>query len=59
MVPNRRAVQDGVVMPKPGKHINFNNSEYTTEVKGEIEFIRKHPMFGVGITEVEENEPKI
>lgn len=55
IIPNRRAIQDGIVMPKPGRHINFNAGEYTTTDKQEINFIHAHPMFGVSIVEVEDN----
>ena len=53
-IPNRRAVQDGIVIPKQGKHIHFSSGEYETTDKQEINFIRQHPLFGVSITEAEE-----
>lgn len=54
VIPNRRQVQDGIVIPKPGQHINFSGGEYSTDDKREINFIRQHAMFNVSITEVEE-----
>ena len=55
VIPDRRAVQDGIVMPKPGKHISFSSGEYTTADKQEINFIKQHALFGVSIIEAEEN----
>lgn len=54
MVPTRREVVDGVVVIKPGQHIRFNNSEYRTTDKKEIDFVKKHSLFNTAITEAEE-----
>lgn len=50
--PQRMQVLDGIPVPIPGEHIRFENGEYVTENKKEIEFIHKHKFFGVRITEV-------
>ena len=52
--PNRVQIADGIAMPVTGEHIRFNNGEFETEDKKEIEFLRKHRLFGFEITEVEE-----
>lgn len=54
MVPNRVQIVDGISMPVPGQAIRFDRGEYNTEDKKEINFIRKHALFKVSITEVEE-----
>ncbi len=54
MVPNRKTVQDGIVIPVPGKHIEFNKGEYSTTDKQELAFIRGHRLFGVAIVEADE-----
>lgn len=46
IIPNRQSVIDGVVIPVPGKRIAFENGEYETEDKAEIEFIEGHRLFG-------------
>lgn len=56
MVPNRKLVQDGVVIPVSGKRIGFTNGEFETKDKKEIEFIRSHRLFGFVITEVGEQK---
>jgi len=58
VIPNRKQIQDGIVVPVQGKHVRFDQGEYTTEVKQEINFIRQHPLFGVSITEATEAEIK-
>lgn len=57
MKPARNTVQDGIVIPVPGEHIRFENGEYETADKVEIEFIRKHRLFGSKITEVTDKKP--
>jgi hypothetical protein len=54
MKPNRVQIYDGIPMPVQGQHIRFNNGEYEATDKKEIEFIRKHSLFGRCITEIEE-----
>lgn len=58
MKPSRNTVQDGIVIQLPGEHIRFYNGEYETTNKAELEFIRKHWLFGSKITEVpDEKKP--
>lgn len=54
MVPNRVQVVDGIMMPVPGKRIEFVNGEYETTDKQEMAFIKKHRLYGSAITEAEE-----
>lgn len=54
MVPNRVQVLDGIPVPTPGRHIQFNRGEYETTDNKEIKFIRDHRLFGVAIVELEE-----
>jgi hypothetical protein len=54
--PNRVAVQDGIAMQVPGEHIRFNKFEFETTDKKEIAFLKKHALYGVAITEVEETK---
>lgn len=49
--PARTQVMDGIVIPVPGEHIRFERGEFITSDKKEIEFIRKHRLFGSTITE--------
>lgn len=56
MIPNRTQIIDGIVVPVSGKHIRFDRGEYETKDKKEIEFIKKHPLFNVAITEVTEQK---
>lgn len=39
---------------KKGKRVEFHNGRYVTTDKKEIEFLRKHPDFGVTFTDVPE-----
>jgi hypothetical protein len=57
ITPNRKQVFDGIPMPVPGKRIQFSHGEYETEDKKEIEFLRKHRLYKVSISEAE--EPKL
>jgi hypothetical protein len=52
MKPQRNQILDGIVFPVQGEHIRFNNGEYETEDKKEIEFIKKHRLFGSQIAEM-------
>jgi hypothetical protein len=52
--PNRQSVQDGIVIHVPGEHIRFQNGEFETTDKKEIEFIKNHRLYGNAITAVEE-----
>ena len=45
MKPQRVQVVDGIVLPVPGEHIRFNNGEYETNDKKEIEFIKNHRLY--------------
>lgn len=54
--PARQQVLDGVVMPVPGERICFYNGEYETTDKKEIEYIRKHRLFGNSIVEVKSSD---
>ena len=54
MIPNRAQVIDGVVVPQAGKHIRFNNGEYETADKKEIDFLRRHALYGRAIVEVDD-----
>lgn len=51
MKPQRPQIIDGIVIPVPGEHIRFENGEYETSDKKEIEFITKHRLFGSQIFE--------
>jgi hypothetical protein len=51
MKPQRVQVVDGIVLPVPGEHIRFNNGEYETADKKEVEFIKNHRLFGSQIFE--------
>lgn len=60
--PSRVQNVDGIVVPVPGEHIRFNNGEYETDEKKEIDFIKKHRLFGNAIFEdkkqaAEANDP--
>jgi len=57
MVPNRVQIVDGMAVPIPGKRVTFENGEYNTTDKKEIEFLRSHRLFGVAIAEVEQLKP--
>jgi hypothetical protein len=57
MKPSRNTIQDGIVIAVPGEHIRFNNGEYETSDKSEIDFIKRHRFFGSKITEVTEEKP--
>lgn len=46
MKPQRTQIIDGIVLPVPGEHIRFENGEYTTNDKKEIEFLKKHRLNG-------------
>jgi len=39
-------VQAGIPIVHPGKSIRFENGTYVTSDPEEIEFLRKHPLFG-------------
>jgi hypothetical protein len=52
--PNRQSVQDGIVIHVPGEHIRFQNGEFETTDKKEIEFIKNHRLYGNAITGVED-----
>lgn len=54
MVPNRVQIVDGIPVQAPGKHIRFNNGEFETQDKKEMDFIRKHQLASSDIVEVEE-----
>ncbi len=54
MKPSRVQIYDGIAVPVPGQRILFNNGEYETADKKEIDFLRKHSLFGRGITEATE-----
>lgn len=54
MIPNRVQIADGIAVPVSGKHIRFDRGEYETQDKKEIDFIRKHQLFNLSVTEVEE-----
>lgn len=56
MIPNRVQIADGIAMPVQGQKIEFVNGEFETEDKKEIEFLRKHRLFGFEITEVKAAE---
>ena len=56
VIPNRKQIQDGIIIPVQGKHVRFDRGEYTTENKQEINFIRQHALYGVSITEAEETK---
>lgn len=53
MKPADKSRVDGVVYNQPGEHIRFNNGEYETNDKKEIEFIRNHRLIDSMITEVD------
>lgn len=46
MKPQRQQIIDGIVLPVPGEHIRFDNGEFSTSDKKEIEFLRKHRLNG-------------
>jgi hypothetical protein len=52
--PNRVQIFDGIAVPVPGQTIRFNSGEYEATDRKEIDFLRKHSLFGRGITEVNE-----
>jgi len=54
--PNRNQIVDGIVVPVPGEHIRFNAGEYETSEKKEIDFIKKHRLFGSQITEIKRSD---
>lgn len=51
MKPARTQIIDGIVNPVPGQHIRFENGQFETEDKAEIDFIKKHRLFGNQIFE--------
>ncbi len=53
MKPQRVQIIDGITIPVLGEHIRFENGEYTTTDKKEIDFLRKHKFFGIRIVEKE------
>lgn len=56
MVQARNSIVEGILVPVPGQHIRFENGEYTTTVKKEVDFIKGHRLFGSSIVEVTGNE---
>ncbi|MGK9250835.1 hypothetical protein [Paenibacillus humicus] len=56
MVPARNSIVEGILVPVPGQHIRFENGEYTTNVKKEVDFIKGHRLFGSSIVEVTGND---
>ncbi|GIO13539.1 hypothetical protein J19TS2_30940 [Cohnella xylanilytica] len=52
--PARNSIVDGIVVPVPGEHIRFENSEYETDDKKKIDFIERHRLFGTAIVRVDE-----
>lgn len=54
MIPNRTQIVDNIAVPVPGRAIRFDRGEYSTDDKKEIDFLRKHRLFNIEITEVEE-----
>jgi len=56
MKPKRTQIIDGIVQPVDGQHIRFENGQYATEDKKEIEYIRKHRLFGNAIFEDKKQE---
>jgi hypothetical protein len=54
--PNRVQIQDGISFPVPGEHIRFQRFEYETTDKKEIDFLKKHRLFGVEFTAAEESK---
>ena len=58
MKPNRVQIVDGITVPVAGEHIRFDRGECETVSKKEIDFIRKHRLYGVAITEAEETKPE-
>ncbi|AZN43360.1 hypothetical protein [Paenibacillus albus] len=56
MSPSRNTIVDGILVPVPGTHIRFENGEYDTNEKKEVDFIRKHRLFGSSIVEVKGGE---
>ncbi|MFD7521436.1 hypothetical protein [Paenibacillus chitinolyticus] len=56
--PARVQNHDGIIFPVPGEHIRFNAGEYETEDEKEIEFLRKHRLFGSSIFEDKLDEKK-
>lgn len=51
MKPKRNQIVDGMVMVVEGEHIRFDRFEYTTEDQREIDFIRKHKLYGFQISD--------
>jgi hypothetical protein len=51
MKPNRVQIVDGIAVNVAGQTIRFNNGEYETTDKKEIDFLRKHRLYNVGFTE--------
>lgn len=54
MKPSRVQIYDGIAVPVSGQRIQFKNGEYETADKKEIDFLRKHSLFGRGIAEATE-----
>jgi hypothetical protein len=52
MVPNRQSIVDGIVLPVPGKRIQFENGQYETNDEKEIEFIESNWLYGSKIVKV-------
>lgn len=49
--PKRVQIIDGISQIVEGEHIRFENGEYETNDKKEIEYLRKHRFFGTSIFE--------
>ncbi|HWR54905.1 MAG TPA: hypothetical protein VN462_00235 [Negativicutes bacterium] len=49
-------VINGNILRTPGEYLRFENGQYSTQVKKEIDFIRNHSEFGQTIFEDEEEK---
>lgn len=54
--PKRNQILEGVVQVMEGEHIRFENGEFHTDDKKQIDFIKKHRLYGNQIFEDNKTE---